>query len=248
MPTVGIHLPLNENVSGTYLLFLYSGSTLLNSGGDTLTEVDNGYFTATVAETIDATVAYRADVTRNGTLLYSGWLQSGVSSVVDDPGANIKAVLGVAVTPTSLPVDANVVDIGSDVVDEIAAAIDCSGAGGTPGIIVPRTVSDGTDIWVYQGETITQTLTVLQSDGETPLDLSGKTLVLLFETLQEHFVDSISPPSATGADNNIVTFAYTEDVTRVVRDLVWSLRDAANPRTVYLSGILSVKKAATRTS
>jgi len=132
MPTVGIHLPLNENVSGTYLLFLYSGSTLLNSGGDTLTEVDNGYFTATVAETLVATDLYRADVTRNGTLLYTGWLQSGVSSVVDDPGANIKAVLGVAVTPTFLPVDANVVDIDSDVLDEIAAAIAASADGDTP--------------------------------------------------------------------------------------------------------------------
>jgi len=139
MATIAVNLPLNVGVSGTYLLYLYNGSTLLNTGGDTLTEVGNGYFTATVAETVSATVAYRADVTRNGTLLYSGWLQSGVSSVVDDPGANVKAVLGVAVTPTSLPVDANVVDIDSDVLDEIEDAIDCSGLGqdGPIRVVVP---------------------------------------------------------------------------------------------------------------
>ena len=134
MATIAVNLPLNIGVSGTYLLFLYNGSTLLNSGGDTLTEVANGYYTATVAETVVATVTYRADVTRNGTLIYSGWLQSGVSSVVDDPGANVKAVLGVAVTPTSLPVDANVTDIDSGVLNEIAAAVQQAGQA-TPGFI-----------------------------------------------------------------------------------------------------------------
>jgi hypothetical protein len=85
MATIAVNLPLNVGVSGTYLLFLYDGSTLLNSGGDTLTEVANGYYTATVAETVDASVVYRADVTRNGTLLYSGWLQTRISDVVDAP-------------------------------------------------------------------------------------------------------------------------------------------------------------------
>lgn len=113
MATIAVNLPLNIGVSGTYLLFLYDGSTLLNSGGDTLTEDANGYYEATVAETVDTTVAYRADVTRNGVRIYSGWLHDG--NVVDRP-------LTVAEIAAALSgIDVNVLSLSDAAISQIRA-------------------------------------------------------------------------------------------------------------------------------
>ncbi len=86
MATVGVQLDLAQGSGSTFLLYLYNQGTLLNVGGDALTEVSNGYFTAAVAESLVSTISYEARVTKDGAIFYTGWLLPGRSLTVDDPG------------------------------------------------------------------------------------------------------------------------------------------------------------------
>lgn len=85
MADVGIHLSLFAGVAGTYALKLYpraSGAIANGAGGDTLAEVADGYFSATVAESL--TGLHRADVTFEGAVVYSGFVDmSHAAPVVD---------------------------------------------------------------------------------------------------------------------------------------------------------------------
>lgn len=220
MPDVSVNLPLNAGVSGTYLLFLYNGATLINAGGDTLTESSNGFFTATVAETLAADTIYRADVTRNGSVIYSGFSSGG--NVVDIPLVGLTANAILAVTA------ATSVGIAS---------------GNNPGAAENK-------LEVFQGEKKAVTITALQSDGVTPLDLSGLTLELVFETHDGNFLAVIPNASITisGDSNNIFGFTYPEIVTSEVRIVTWTLRLANSTSEVKLNGTLKVKRAAVNTS
>lgn len=85
MATISANLPLNAGDTGL-ALFLYSltDGSLLNTGGDSLTEVANGLFQATVDETIEADL--RADAKDSGgNLLASDTLYLGSSIVGQQP-------------------------------------------------------------------------------------------------------------------------------------------------------------------
>ena len=85
MATISANLPLNAGDTGL-TLFLYSltDGSLLNTGGDSLTEVANGLFQATVDETIEADL--RADAKDSGgNLLASDTLYLGSSIVGQQP-------------------------------------------------------------------------------------------------------------------------------------------------------------------
>ena len=85
MPTVSIHMPEQSGQTGlTLFLRKTSDGTLLNAGGDGLTEdpESSGRFVATVAETHAEIVA--ASVTNAGSLtVRDGWLAVGGTIVVD---------------------------------------------------------------------------------------------------------------------------------------------------------------------
>jgi hypothetical protein len=97
----------------------------------------------------------------------------------------------------------------------------------------------------FVGETITQSITLYQTDGTTPINLSGKSLEIVFQTRSGTDVAVIANANITvsGTSNNIVTFAYPSAVTTAERTLRVSLRDNAAPRTVYLSGLCKVSIA-----
>jgi hypothetical protein len=99
---------------------------------------------------------------------------------------------------------------------------------------------------VFVGETVSQTLTLLQDDETTPLSLSGKTLEIVFETRSGADVAVIANANITvsGAGSDVVTFAYPSAVTASQRVLRYALRDNAAPRTVYRAGIVKVDTAA----
>lgn len=83
---IGVHLQEYSQVSGTYKLHLYNTSTPVNSGGTTLAEQStSGYFIANIVETLVTSKAYRAVVTKDDVVIYSGWLRTGVSTTVDYP-------------------------------------------------------------------------------------------------------------------------------------------------------------------
>jgi hypothetical protein len=97
----------------------------------------------------------------------------------------------------------------------------------------------------FVGETITQSITLYQTDGTTPINLSGKSLEIVFQTRSGTDVAVIANANITvsGTSNNIITFAYPSAVTTTERTLRVSLRDNAAPRTVYLSGLCKVSIA-----
>ena len=95
------------------------------------------------------------------------------------------------------------------------------------------------------GETISQAITVYQSDGTTAVNLSGKTLRIIFETMSGVDVAVVQAADITigGTSSNVVTFAYPATVTASERTLRFAIRDAAAPLTMYLQGVCSVVRA-----
>jgi hypothetical protein len=125
-----------------------------------------------------------------------------------------------------------------------------SGGGGSSVNVLPATgiVSDrsaGTTLLPVVGETISQSITVYQSDGTTAVSLSGKTLKVIFETMSGVDVAVVLAADITisGASSNVVTFAYPSAVTASERTLRFAIRDAAAPLTMYLQGVCSVVAA-----
>jgi hypothetical protein len=136
--------------------------------------------------------------------------------------------------------------------DEILGAIDgidCEGGGVTvnvlPAIGISADRSPGVTLKAFVGETITQSITLYQTNGTTPIVLTGKTLVIVFETRQGQDVATVPNSGITvgGDDDNVVTFDYPAAATSQERVLKFALRDAGSPNTVYLQGLLSVQRA-----
>jgi hypothetical protein len=111
------------------------------------------------------------------------------------------------------------------------------------GIVANR--SAGVTLLPVVGETISQAITVYQSDGTTAVNLSGKTLRVVFETMSGVDVAIVQAADITigGTGSNVVTFAYPSAVTASERTLRFALRDAAAPLTMYLQGVCSVISA-----
>ena len=111
------------------------------------------------------------------------------------------------------------------------------------GIVADR--SPGATITPVVGETISQSITLYATDGTTPIDLSGKTLAIVFETLEGLDVAVVASGGITisGADSNVVSFSYPSDVTASERTLRFAIRDAAAPLTMYLQGLCNVTRA-----
>jgi len=125
-----------------------------------------------------------------------------------------------------------------------------SGGGGSSVNVLPATgiVADrsaGATLVPVVGETISQSITLYRTDGTTAISLSGKTLVIVFETLSGVDVATVASGSITisGASSNIVTFAYPSAVTASERTLRFAIRDAAAPSTLYMQGVCSVVRA-----
>jgi hypothetical protein len=149
---------------------------------------------------------------------------------------------------TSQKIDDILTDTGTTLPGLIG---DIEGGGGSTtvtvlpatGIVANR--SAGVTLLPVVGETISQAITVYQSDGTTAVDLSGKTLKIIFETMSGVDVAVVLDADITisGTDDNVVTFAYPSAVTASERSLRFALRDAAAPLTMYLQGICSVVAA-----
>jgi hypothetical protein len=137
-----------------------------------------------------------------------------------------------------------------DTLETLSDQIDGIDGGSTTVTVLPATgiVADrsaGVTLLPVIGETISQAITVYQSDGTTAVDLSAKTLAIIFETMSGVDVAVVANGDITvsGASSNVVTFAYPSAVTSSERVLRFAIRDAAAPLTMYLQGICSVVAA-----
>ena len=215
--------------------------TTVNNGDGTLTiTLEEALVTAPVAGDvvlIDPTSHVHAIVD-----IVSGvWsaLTSGLS-VVGSTGRALARLIGL------------VVDDNGDEFTTKALSNAATGGGGTvqvlPAIGVAAGRGDRTTLVAYVAETITTSITVYQADGTTAYNLSGKTLAVIFEnpkTGDDVAVVASGSITISGTDSNVVTFAYPSAATAAQRELTWTMRDAAAPKTVYLRGVLEVRAAAT---
>lgn len=119
MAIISANLPLNAGDTGlTLLLYSLTDGSLLNAGGDAMTEVANGFFQATVDDSdIPADEDVRADARDASSnviasdILYSGSTLVGIqsqASLVDDVSDAIGAAGSRAVTITVTDGSANV--------------------------------------------------------------------------------------------------------------------------------------------
>jgi hypothetical protein len=114
-----------------------------------------------------------------------------------------------------------------------------------PAVGISADRSPGITLNAFVGETISQSITLYETDGTTPIVLTGKTLAIVFETRQGLDVAVVANANITvsGANDNVVTFAYPSAATSAQRVLKFALRDAAAPKTVYIQGLLNVTRA-----
>ena len=164
------------------------------------------------------------------------------SSLIDTT-VSVTAEAAAAIA-TQVKADPPTVAIAAASIAEIAA-LDAVGIGSGGASEVTTT-----ELSAFQGETVEQTITAYLADGTTPLDLSGLTLEIVWESSAGTFLAVIGNANITisGAGSNVVTFAYPSAVTRSVGTKIWSLRDAADASKVRLNGTLLVSKAAINTS
>lgn len=131
MTTVSIHMPENTGLTG-FTLFLRktSDGTLLNAGGDALTEspASSGRFTATVAEAWTETLA-AVVLDGNNLAVRDGWLASGETIVRDgypsSGGGSTAADIWAYATRTLT----STLTITTDDIDAIVAGVTAAGPG-----------------------------------------------------------------------------------------------------------------------
>ena len=128
---------------------------------------------------------------------------------------------------------------------DTTAILASAGVNVLPAVGISASRAPGVFLSPFVGELISQSITVYASDGTTPIDLSGKTLEIVFEARGGGDVAVIANANITisGGDDNVVTFAYPSAVTAQERTLRFSLRDAGTPFTVYLTGLCKVSIA-----
>lgn len=110
-----------------------------------------------------------------------------------------------------------------------------------------NTIATSTTLQVHQGETVAKTVFLwLDAEMTVPLDLSGRDIIVLFETQFEAFVAKVENPTITGAGNNGVTFNFPATVTADRSDKIWTIRDTHDETKVHGKGPVKVLRAATK--
>jgi hypothetical protein len=192
--------------------------------------------------------------------IVAGYLDTEIAAILADTnelqtdwanGGRLDLILDARASQSSVDVVDGIVDeILVDTGTTLPAAIAGIEGGGAAsvnvlpavGIVADR--SPGATISPVVGETINQSITLYSADGITPVSLAGKTLAIVFETLQGTDVAVISDANiaVSGDSSNVVTFAYPSAVTLVERTLRFAIKDAAAPLTEYLKGNCVVTK------
>jgi hypothetical protein len=133
----------------------------------------------------------------------------------------------------------------ADTKADTTAILASAGVNVLPAVGISASRAPGVFLSPFVGELISQSITVYASDGTTPIDLSAKTLEIVFEARGGGDIAVIADANITisGGDDNVVTFAYPSAVTAQERTLRFSLRDAGTPFTVYLTGLCKVSIA-----
>jgi hypothetical protein len=229
---------LRQIGSGTITAEIYSGSTLAATlASITEDATRDGRYTGTVED--------KAADTYDLQVQFDGF-------TVSEPDEKVTLLLAVGTyvskrlaeldSSTSQKID-DILEGTNTTLPGLIEAIE--GVNVLPAVGISADRSPGVTLNAFVGETITQSITLYETDGTTPIVLTGKTLAIVFETRLGVDVAVVSSGDITisGASDNVVTFAYPEAATSAQRTLKFAIRDAAAPLTVYLQGLLIVDRA-----
>lgn len=180
------------------------------------------------------------------------WQAGNPDSTTEFAISSAVAVLGEVVhTGATVPVvttvnNANITQVAGETA-EATETIDFDTINDSGTVVLPASATvpsrGSTDtISLYEGETITQSITITDADGDA-VDMSGKTIAVEVEDLSGTDVATIEDGDITrsGASNQTLTFAWPSAVTATVRSLVYAIRDASAPRSVYAAGRIEVR-------
>lgn len=111
------------------------------------------------------------------------------------------------------------------------------------GVVGDRTL--GMSLNPKVGETVVASVTLYWQDGVTPYSLAGRTVCVVFE--DRHGEDVAVVPSGDlmvhGESENVVSFAYPDEVTSEERVLRAAIVEEAAPKAVHIEGLCNVTRA-----
>jgi hypothetical protein len=108
-------------------------------------------------------------------------------------------------------------------------------------VIPARTTKS--NLLVYKQETHSVSVTVFEYDQTTAVDMSGETLVVVFETEDGDDVAAIASGDITiaGDDNNVVTFDLPAAATSDERVIEYAIRRAGGNKYVFARGQVHIQ-------
>ena len=187
MTQVAAQLDLFTEVAGSYLILLIHEGTVVNTGGDILTEQSNGYFTADVQETLETNRNYAAKVTKDGNTIYTGWLLLSRSNVIGDQDIPVSTE-----TSTSVSITPTVTYEGTPL---SGVRIDLRNDGGVSLGNLQTTNAQGQVTFHVEPNTSYQIVTIPPTNYETPN-------VITLTDITEDQTPSITLTQIEGASNN----------------------------------------------
>jgi hypothetical protein len=110
--------------------------------------------------------------------------------------------------------------------------------------VVPERMSEcPRSLLSFVGETSSQSITILDSDGETAVDLSGETLIVIFEEEDGSDLATVHDAAITigGTDNNVISFSIPSAVTDRDRLANYAIRRVGGDKYVFDQGQVVVK-------
>lgn len=179
MATIGIQLDEYIGTADTLVIWLSQAGALLNAGGDTLAEVGNGYFTATVAETLSGDYAVR--VTVGGANVWVGGVLYSGETIVDRAATTANQTTIIANQATHLAAINNVNPVAPTSVSRVS------------GVTIKAYLNESMDV---------PPITTYDFDG-TGFDPSGTTCEAIIETLDGTDVEVIADGSLTKTTSTV---------------------------------------------
>jgi hypothetical protein len=233
MATVKVDLP---NYTGlTLTLWVYQDGVLINTGGDSLTEISNGHFQATVAESLSGTYTAHIQNTSSQVIAYGDFdstsLYVGRLTTSDATAANQTTIISdIAGIDTDVQ---TVLTNQSTIINNIG--------GGLPASSRSAIRASGTTLSAFVGEEITFTIFPLDALGNE-IDPTLYTLRVVVEEQDKTDVQIIEDVDLTKTSTSY-SFTITSATTATARTLRWSARQTAS-NLVFSQGTLNIAYAA----
>ena len=172
-----------------------------------------------------------------------GYVEGLPHAIVDADTDNAAIASAVRTNLTQTPnLSVVVATFDEPAIAELNAGLDVAGVTLIPAVSFTHERAGRNYLLVYVAETSSVSITVLDSANQ-PVDLSAKTLAVHFaiERTRDTLAEVTSGISISGSGSNVITFAIPSEVTETAQRVVFAVRDASSPKTVYAGGVFDVQ-------